>query len=502
MNTGKLSLARLSVPLIAGLQLLHRGKVRDTYAIPGHPDKLLVIATNGLSIFDFVLNALVEDKGAVLTAMNHFWLTKLEEMGIKTHMIAAGAKIDQYLPEELRGNAELQKQAMVVKKLTMIPVEFVARGELTGSGLTSYQSTGTVCGHVLPQGLRDGDDLIHPIDTPTTKAEEGHDEPLDAAEIRKKYPEETALLLQIYTSARGFMRQYGIIIADTKIEFGRDEEGTLYVADEVFTPDSSRFWSYEQWVASRLMEKPKAPPPYDKQLVRNAGIKEGINKLDPSRPEDIAKAHSWWVPPALLEATTATYRYIFWRLTGVRLEKYQSAVLGINVAPRRRHLTIVFGSKNDIPKVKESLEALLAGEFDGGIERVRAHIISCHRNPTDLANFTNGYDRVTDVVIAVGSKAFALPGVMDAQFHNNEHNTPVIGVALGKEGGIDLQTARLSISELPGAPVVMDEVNKRVYSGERGLRDALHRVAFGELPPPQERKEVPAEFDIKLHEYL
>lgn len=503
MNNEKLSLARLSVPAIPGLKLLHRGKVRDTYAIPDHPDKLLVIATDGLSIFDFVLNALVEDKGAVLTMMNHFWLTKLEKMGIKTHLIAAGAEVDQYLPEVLRGNTELQKQAMVVKKLMMIPVEFVVRGYLTGSGLKSYQETGTVCGHVLSRGLCDGDELLHPIDTPTTKAEEGHDEPLDAAEIRQMYPEETALLLEIYAWARKFMRQYGIIIADTKIELGRDEEGNLYVADEVLTPDSSRFWSYDQWAQSRLLEKPKAPPPYDKQLVRNGGIHEGINKLDPSRLEDIAKAHSWWVPPELLEATTATYRYIFWRLTRARLESYQALELGINVAPRRRNLSIIFGSRSDIAKVKETLKALEDGEFLSGIaENVQYHVVSCHRNPFDLMRFVAGGCGGTDAIIAVGSKAFALPGVLDAFLYAHGRTIPVIGVALGKIGSADRAAAELSISELPGTPVVMDEVNKKVYAGEQGLRDALHRVAFAELPPLRPRKVAEAEFNINPHEYL
>ena len=168
-----LSPAREQVPLLEGLTLFHRGKVRDTYDLGD--DRLLVVATDGISIFDFVLNAIVPQKGMVLTAMNHFWLRRLESAGVETHLIAAGASIDQHLPEAYRGNSELQARALVVRKLDMIPVEFIARGYLTGSAFTEYMKAGKVCGHELKQGLQDGDDLSEPIDTPTTKAMEGKD---------------------------------------------------------------------------------------------------------------------------------------------------------------------------------------------------------------------------------------------------------------------------------------------------------------------------------------
>lgn len=482
-----LSAARMTVPILAELSLVHRGKVRDTYDL-GH-GLLLVVATDAISIFDFVLDALVPEKGSILTIMSHFWLTRLEKAGIKTHLVAAGAAIDAYLPPELRKNPDLQSRAMVVRKLAMAPVEFVARGYLTGSGLKEYLKTGTVCGHQLRPGLQDGDMLDAPIDTPTTKAEAGHDLPLDAAEVRKQFPEETATLLKVYDFIASFAKEHGIIFADTKLEFGRDADDTLSLGDEVGTGDSSRWWEYAVWLAGRSLAKRKAPPPYDKQLVRDAGIEQGINKLDAEDPNDIQKAQVWRVPPKLIDATTRTYRYISWRLTGMRRETYLRDELGITIADRPRKVAVLLGSESDIPLVRSAVNG----------SPVEAHILSCHRNLLNLLGFAhNGCDDA-DVVIAAGGKAFALPGVLDAMLHSYGKDIPVIGVALGEPDSVSRKAAKLSISELPSQPVVMDEAHDCVYEGSEGFAAALDRAFHGEFPV-KKRTEKPPQFHIDLSE--
>ena len=486
--------------LRGGLELLGRGKVRDSYSID--EKHMLVYATDGISIFDIVLNALVPEKGMVLTAMSHYWLKRLEnELDIKTHLVAAGSDIDLYLPADLRNVPWVQLRAMVVRRLKMTDKEFVGRGFLTGSGLKSYQETGAVCGHILLPGLQDGDELPSVIDTPTTKANEGHDLPLDADAIRKQFPEETALLLKIYSFVLEEAKKNGIVFADTKLEFGRDENDEVILADEVATPDSSRYWEASVWAAGRKLEKRKAPPPYDKQIVREEGIVRGINKLDPLSSEDVAKAQAWQVPQELINATTQTYRYIFWRMTGMTLEKYQRDVLHVEVAPRKRKLAIVFGSDSDIPRVQMAMNVLSRAEnaFSSGLSSTpEVHIISCHRNPTDLYAFASDGCAGADAVIAAGGKAFALPGVLDAYLHSKGKNIPVIGVALGDVGSVSLDAAKLSISELPGQPVVMDETRGMVHEGLIGFSAAIDRVANGEFPTPKKRVAKPSQFNIDL----
>jgi len=322
----KHSPARANVSLLPGLELFSRGKVRDTYILPN--DNFLSVTTDGISIFDFVLNALVPGKGVILNAMSHFWFQYLSNFGIKTHFIAAGSDIDEYIPEMLKGDPYLQVRATVVKRLNMVDIEFVARAVLTGSALKSYKENLQVCGHRLPPGLQDCDELPYILDTPTTKAKEGHDENLLANEVRRKYPEQTYLLLMISQIASNYSKERGIKLADMKLEFG--EDGT--VGDEILTPDSSRFLEYKEWFEGRNVSGDrKAPPPYDKQLIRNWGIAEGINKLDPKKPEDIARVHNLIVPEKLIRQTTETYRRIFWRLTGFTIASYLRFKMKVNI---------------------------------------------------------------------------------------------------------------------------------------------------------------------------
>lgn len=313
---------------IAGLNLIHRGKVRDTYALPGYPERLLVVASDRVSIFDFVLPALIPSKGEVLTALNHYWRTQVIGDAFPHDLVAAGAEIDAYLPTSLQGNRELQARATVVRKLCMIPVEAIARAYLTGSGLSAYQDKGEVCGHRLPSGLHDGSELPWLLFTPTTKAEEGHDEAISADGVAGTWGVHVERsTLQLFTRVSKAALEQGIILADTKLEFGYDSRCMLTLADEVFTPDSSRFWYLEEW--KRASAAGRSPSPHDKQAVRDWGKGVGIHRCDPKKPEDVAWVHAQQVPPDVLTKVEEIYAMIFMRLTGKTLQDYQMSSMGI-----------------------------------------------------------------------------------------------------------------------------------------------------------------------------
>ncbi|MDP3645800.1 MAG: phosphoribosylaminoimidazolesuccinocarboxamide synthase [bacterium] len=496
----KLPPARSAVPLLEDLKCVHRGKVRDTYDLGR--GLLLVVATDAISIFDFVLNALVPQKGAVLAMMSVFWFRYLERCGFRTHLVAAGADIDQYVPEHLRGNADLQCRAIVAKRLAMIPVEFIARGYFvkSSSSFAGYPANRTICGHELPEGLQDGDEFPSFIDTPTTKAEVGHDAALNAAQVRQQHSLATVEFLLAFGEISRYAREKGIIIADGKGELGEDECGNIFIGDEFGTPDCCRFWDAHAWQESQKAIKRTAPVPFDKQLVRAYGIEYGVNKRDPLNPDDVALAHGVALPNSLLKATTQTYRYIFWRLVGKTVEQYAHDELGVHVPFKKKKVAVVFGSESDIPPVLDTLKKF---KEDPSFEELRVHVISCHRNPGVLENFALGRCQGADVVVAAGGKAFALAGVLDAWLHWYGSRVPVVGVALGGKGP-DAQmaaiAAELSIMELPGQPVVM-KVDGDVYSGTQGFAEALEYVARGELPPPKVRQEKPALLDIDLSKY-
>lgn len=333
-----LSSARLSVPTIEGLELVSRGKVRDTYRILSDPrlearlgKLLLVVASDGISIFDFVLNALIPYKGYVLTAMTHFWLRHLESTGVQTHFVAAGAAIDTYLPPHLRGNSDLQRRGMVVMELEMIPIEFIARFYLTGSVLKEYQTSGTVYGTELPKGLVDGDKLPAALFTPTTKAVDGHDEPEDAVHVRDTYTSETEIFLTACNRCIPLAAEKGLLIADTKGEIGYGLKRIIRMGDEWLTPDSSRFWDAAEHAASRSDPLRKVPQPLDKQLMRAFGALHGINMLDPKKPSDVATAHALTIPATTILATAQTYLAAFTRLTGLSIEEYATQHLRVSL---------------------------------------------------------------------------------------------------------------------------------------------------------------------------
>ncbi len=288
---------------IASLALLGRGKVRDIYAVDA--DKLLVIASDRLSAFDVILPDPIPDKGHVLTAVANFWFGKL------AHVIPN--QLTGIDPESVVANTEERDQvrgrSIVVKRLKPLPIEAVVRGYLIGSGWKDYQATGGVCGIALPTGLQLAQQLPHPIFTPATKAEMGeHDENIDFATTEKLIGVELAakvrdVTIRLYREAAAFANVHGIIIADTKFEFGQDENGRLYLIDEVLTPDSSRFWPADQYKAG------SSPPSFDKQFVRDY-----LETLDWNKQAPGPK-----LPAEVIEKTTAKYREAYTRLTGSQL---------------------------------------------------------------------------------------------------------------------------------------------------------------------------------------
>ena len=269
---------------VNGLTLVKRGKVRDVYEVDD--DHLLIVATDRISAFDCILPTAVPRKGEVLTALSKFWFEKLEHV-VPNHLVGTTSDI---MPEVTR-RPGLQGRSMLVRKTDVFPVECVVRGYLAGSGWKDYLRTGSVCGHNLPGDLLESAELPEPIFTPSTKAEEGHDENITEQQVRDMLGEETALLLrnislQLYTEAREYARQRGIIIADTKFEFGQDSNGEIILIDELLTPDSSRFWPAESYRPG------KSQPSFDKQFVRDYLETLDWNKQPPapSLPEEVAKA--------------------------------------------------------------------------------------------------------------------------------------------------------------------------------------------------------------------
>jgi len=488
----KLSPARQSWPILKGLELISRGKVRDMYRLKNVANLpngfVLIVATDAISIFDFVLNAIVPGKGISLNIQSHFWLTYLESLGFQTHLVAAGSAIDSYLPEHLRNNIDLQSRAMVVKSVSMAEYEFVFRLCLMGSVKTEYADTGKIYGHCLPDGLEEGDEFPYILDTPTTKAEDGHDLPVKPAIVRAKYPNAIYNMIQMVQAVDAYAKTRGIKLFDTKLE-GSDD----ILADEAFTTDSSRWVDLREWQASRKPETGrKAPPPLDKELVRNAGRKLGINKLNPEKPEDVEAVHAIEWPSDIIEKTAQTYRYLPWRITGMTNEKYLKTVLKVNVAkPSPKNIVVVCGSESDKPAVMNILSSIRAEHA-----HIDLHILSCHRNPDEVRTFVNNNCDKPEVIICVGGKAFALPGIVDAWAHNFRIDTRVIGVGLGECGSQSFEAAKLSIEEIPGQPVIIDELTGLAYMGKEGFILALDRAIFGELPPERPRTEKPPQISV------
>ena len=298
-----MSAATLLQTSFADLQLVRRGKVRDVYAVDD--ERLLIVATDRISAFDCVLPTPIERKGEVLTALSQFWFEKLGHV-VANHLLTSN--VDE-MPEAVRRHSQtLAGRSMLVRRAEVFPVECVVRGYLVGSGWKDYLRTGEVCGHKLASGLRESEELPQPIFTPSTKAEEGHDENISEDQVRSMLGQDATTLLRdtslrLYSEARDYARSRGIIIADTKFEFGLDKNGELILVDEVLTPDSSRFWPTEAY------EPGRSQPSFDKQFVRDYLETLAWDKKPPAPP----------IPPDVASATTARYLEAYRLLTGKEL---------------------------------------------------------------------------------------------------------------------------------------------------------------------------------------
>ena len=285
---------------VSELSLVRRGKVRDVYAID--EDRLLIAATDRISAFDCILPTPIERKGEVLTAISQFWFSRLAHI-VPNHLLTT--RIEE-MPQVVQNHAdELRGRSMLVRRTDVFPVECVVRGYITGSGWKDYLRTGQVCGHQLPVGLRESEKLAEPIFTPATKAETGHDENISEKQMAEIVGDEVTTLLRdislrIYKEASDYARERGIIIADTKFEFGRAGDGQAILIDEVLTPDSSRFWPADSYVVGQGQAS------FDKQYVRDYLETLDWNKQPPA-PE---------LPPEVAKATTARYLEAYELLVG------------------------------------------------------------------------------------------------------------------------------------------------------------------------------------------
>jgi len=283
------------------------GKVRELY---GFGDRLLLVASDRMSAFDVVLPTPIPDKGRVLTGLSRFWFERTRDL-VPNHMISVDVAD---FPAEARDMPDVAGRAMLATRLTMLPIECVVRGYLVGSGWKDYRATGSVCGHALPGGLREADKLPEPLFTPSTKATEGHDANIDrAAGValvgEERFARIEELSIALYRAAADYALERGIIIADTKFEFGEDAQGRIVVGDEVLTPDSSRFWPVDEYAPGG------SPPSYDKQYVRN-----WLETLDwdktPPGPE---------IPAEVVAGTRARYVEAYERITGEPFDAYLDA---------------------------------------------------------------------------------------------------------------------------------------------------------------------------------
>jgi phosphoribosylaminoimidazole-succinocarboxamide synthase len=292
------------VTVLADLPLVASGKVREIYDLG---DRLLLVASDRISTYDVVHPTPIPDKGSVLTGLSAFWFERTGEI-VANHMIS----VTDGVPDDVRG------RGMVVRKLKMLPVECVVRGYLSGSGWKDYQRTGTVSGIELPSGLRESDQLPEPIYTPSTKAEVGHDEAIDFEGTVQRIGDRALaervreVSIGVYAAAAEHARARGIILADTKFEFGLGSDGELTLGDEVCTPDSSRFWPVDQY-------QPGEPQPsFDKQFVRDWASSTGWDRNPPAPP----------IPDDVVERTRAKYLEAYERITGEPFDAWTARTKG------------------------------------------------------------------------------------------------------------------------------------------------------------------------------
>lgn len=415
---------------IRSLPLIGRGKVRDLYAVGD--DKLLMIASDRLSAFDVVMSEPIPEKGVILNRMSEFWFAKLAHI-VPNHLTG----ID---PETVVTEAEVEQvrgRAVVAKRLTPLPVEAVVRGYLIGGGWKDYQATGSVCGIALPKGLSMASRLPEPIFTPAHKAEVGqHDENISFEEVVKLIGEKHAneirrISLALYNEAAAYALEQGIIVADTKFEFGMDDKGVIHLMDEVLTADSSRYWPADGYAEGI------SPPSFDKQFVRDYLETLDWDKTAPA-PE---------LPARVIAQTADKYREALYRIAGVRMP-----VVGV-----------VMGSQSDWEVMRHAVEIL--DRF--GIPH-EARVVSAHRMPDALYGYAeSAHARGFRAIIAGAGGAAHLPGMLASKT-----TVPVFGVPVPSKY-LRGEDSLYSIVQMPkGIPVATFAI------GEAGAANAaLHVIA-------------------------
>jgi len=281
---------------------LKSGKVREVFSVG---DQLLIVSTDRISAFDYVLPTLIPDKGKVLNRLSAFWFHQTSKL-VPNHLVSdAPHELEIFRPFA----EQLRDRAILARKLDVFPIEAIVRGYIVGSGWKTYSSSGEICGVKLPKGLNFADQLPEPVFTPSTKAESGHDENITFKEMADRVGRDAAesirsMALKLYQEGSRIAENNGIIIADTKFEFGRADDGSIVLVDEIFTPDSSRFWKSDEYRASHAVAK--EPPAFDKQFVRNFLLQSGWDRNSPP-PE---------LPQDVVDQTVAKYHEIFHILAG------------------------------------------------------------------------------------------------------------------------------------------------------------------------------------------
>ena len=415
---------------LRSLPLIARGKVRDIYAVGD--DKLLMIATDRLSAFDVIMGEPIPEKGVVLNRMSDFWFSRLSHI-VPNHLtgIDPESVVDESEVDQVRG------RAVVAKRLKPIPVEAVVRGYLIGSGWKDYQETGAVCGITLPKGLKQAAKLPEPIFTPAHKAEMGlHDENISFDQVCQTIGVPLAekireISICLYQEASDYAATQGIIIADTKFEFGLDDAGVLHLMDEVLTADSSRFWPSDGY------QEGMSPPSFDKQFVRDYLETLDWGKTPPAPP----------LPAEVIEKTAEKYREALFRIAGVRLP-----VVGV-----------VMGSQSDWDVMRHAVAIL--DQF--GIPH-EARVVSAHRMPDTLYAYAEAAQaRGLRGIIAGAGGAAHLPGMLAAKT-----TVPVFGVPVPSKY-LRGEDSLYSIVQMPkGIPVATFAI------GEAGAANAaLHFIA-------------------------
>lgn len=417
---------------LRSLPLLGRGKVRENYALGD--DKILMVTSDRLSAFDVIMNEPIPDKGRVLTAMARFWFDQLSH--IVPHHLTDITPESVAAPEEI---AQVRGRAMVVKRLRPLPIEAVVRGYLAGSGWKEYQESGTVCGIRLPAGLQQASKLAQPIFTPATKADMGaHDENISFERMTEIIGATLAeqvrdVSLKLYQTASDYAATRGILIADTKFEFGLDKDGTLTLMDEVLTADSSRFWptdSYREGIN---------PPSFDKQFVRDyLESVPGWNKTAPAPA----------LPAEVIAQTSNKYREALRQLTGAEVVQ----------------IGIVMGSASDWNVMQHAAHIL--DQFGVSFE---AQVVSAHRMPDDMFKYAEqSSQRGLHAIIAGAGGAAHLPGMLAAKTA-----VPVLGVPVPSKYLLGTDSLH-SIVQMPkGVPVATFAI------GEAGAANAaLFAVAM------------------------